>query len=348
MLRKSTIRPLPWTDKTMSVLRSDLLEACGKDLAGLPSHCLFDEECTEEEAMLLFEFSYQAEEERRRAGRKRGSLTLHSREELRDSVLRNMRSETELLSVAEHELAVKAMIFRGYVPLSDWEDLVPARSLARRLWARVEKAGDQYILHFPMELCTGLLLIMAGDGHKQIRETIGQFNDDLENTLYLLGSVRASVQARRLAALLADQIPEPDPVLLNRFLMAGYDYVYDSAGSLILIHPGVAEPDRMADHAPPEMASDLLADVSDSTMDFESPVYSRMLSLLTDAVRPEIDLEDAVEDLILLVKQNIPWKDLREVFSSMLMCVPTPEMISALKELYDRVPRWNNLSSQVQ
>ena len=74
-----------------------------------------------------------------------------------------------------------------------------------------------------------------------------------------------------------------------------------------------------------------------------------MLGLLIDVTRPEITPEDAVEDLIILAKQEVPWKDMVEVLSSLLICQPTPEMRSALKELSDRVPRWLSLStSRVQ
>ena len=74
-----------------------------------------------------------------------------------------------------------------------------------------------------------------------------------------------------------------------------------------------------------------------------------MLGLLIDVTRPEITPEDAVEDLIILAKQEVPWKDMLEVLSSLLICQPTPEMRSALKDLSDRVPRWLGLStSRVQ
>ena len=74
-----------------------------------------------------------------------------------------------------------------------------------------------------------------------------------------------------------------------------------------------------------------------------------MLAVLQGAVRPEISPEDAVEDLIILAKQEVPWKDMLDVLSSLLICQSTPEMRSALKNLSDRVPRWLDLStSQVQ
>ena len=50
MLRQTNTRSLHWADKTMSVLRADQLEACEKDLAGLPSRCLFEPDCSDLDA----------------------------------------------------------------------------------------------------------------------------------------------------------------------------------------------------------------------------------------------------------------------------------------------------------
>ena len=69
MLRQRDTRPLHWADKTMSVLRADQLEACEKDLAGLPSCCLFEPECSNIDAERLYDLSFFAEEDRRSSGR---------------------------------------------------------------------------------------------------------------------------------------------------------------------------------------------------------------------------------------------------------------------------------------
>ena len=150
-------------------------------------------------------------------------------------------------------------------------------------------------------------------------------------------------------SLLKGTCAESQPDLINRFLLAGYDYVYDRGGSLLLIHPGLADPEKMMGITASEMNPEALSKASDSISDLESPLYERMLGLLINVTRPEITPEDAVEDLIILAKQEVPWKDMVEVLSSLLICQPTPEMRSALKELSDRVPRWLSLStSRVQ
>ena len=348
MLRQCDSRPLHWVDKTMSVMRADLLEACEKDLAGLPSRCLFEPECSNLEAEKLYELSFFADEDRRASG---GSLrpVLHTVEELRNRVLHIFAQECALLSVGEHDLLVRAVLFGGRTLLTDWNELIPARALVRRLWCRVEGSGENTTLILPHQLCASCLLLLAGDSHKAVRTLVEQVHESIENTLYLLGAARAAGPARHLMSLLKGTCAEDCPDLVNRFLIAGYDYVIDRSGSLLLIHPGLADPERMMGLPASDMNPEALSKASDSISDLESPLYERMLGLLLDVTRPEITPEDAVEDLIILAKQEVPWKDMLEVLSSLLICRPTADMRSALKDLSDRVPRWLSLStSRVQ
>ena len=348
MLRQQNTRPLQWADKTMSVLRADLLEACEKDLAGFPACCLFDRDCGNPDAEKLYEISFFAEEDRKAAGR---SLrpALHTVEQLRNRVLHHFAQETALLSVEEHDLLVRVVLFGGGTPLTDWNELLPARGLVRRLWCRVEGLGENAALVMPHQLCASALLLLAGDTHKTVRNIVEQVHESIENTLYLLGAVQAAAPARHLTSLLKGTLTDLQPELVYRFLLTGYDYVYERSGALLLIHPGLADPEKMMGMPCEEMNPDALSSASGSISDLESPLYDRMLGLLLDVTRPEISPEDAVEDLIILAKQEVPYGDMLEVLSTMLICRPTPDMRSALKDLSDRVPRWLSLStSRVQ
>ena len=348
MLRQCNTRPLHWADKTMSVMRADQLEACEKDLAGLPSRCLFEAECGNVDAEKLYELSFYADEDRKASGRALRPA-LHTVEQLRNRVLHTFVQECALLSVEEHDLLVRTVLFGGRTPLTDWNELIPARALVRRLWCRVEGVGENAALIMPRQLCSAALLLLAGESHKTVRNIIEQVHDTIENTLYLLGAAQAAGPARHLAALLKDTCADGHPELINRFLLSGYDYVWDRGGNLLLIHPGLADPEKMMGVTNTEMNPEALSKASDSISDLESPLYERMLGLLLDVTRPEITPEDAVEDLIILAKQEVPWNDMLEVLSSLLICRPTPEMRAALKELSDRVPRWLSLStSRVQ
>lgn len=348
MLRNGTPRPLQWTDKTMSVMRADLLEACEKDLAGLPSHCLFDPECSDVDAETFYEFSFFAEEDRRAGGGKPEPV-LHTVEGLRTRVLHQYAQEAALLSVEEHDLLIRTVLFGGRTPLTDWNELLPARGLSRRLWCRVEGVGASSALVMPHQLCASTLLLLASDSHKKVRELVEQVHESIDNTLYLLGAVQAAGPVHHMESLLKDTFVADRRDLFERFLLVGYDYVYDRSGKLLLIHPGLAEPERMMDYACANMDPAALSSASDSVSDLESPLYEQMLSLLLDVTRPEITPEDAVEDLIILAKQEVPYADMEDVLSSLLICQVTPEMRRALREISNRVPRWLTLgTSRVQ
>ncbi len=332
----------------MSVLRAEQLEACEKYLAGLPSCCFFEPECSNLDAERLYELSFFAEEDRCASGKPLRPV-LHTVEQLRNRVLHTFVQETALLSVEEHDLLVRTVLFGGRTPLTDWNELIPARSLVRRLWCRVEGKGDNTTLIMPHQLCSSALLLLAGDSHKAVRGIVEQVHESIDNTLYLLGAAKADGPALYMASLLKGTCAADQPALIRRYLLAGYDYVYDRSGSLLLIHPGLADPERMMGISSTEINPDALKKASDSINALESPLYERMLGLLVDVTRPEITPEDAVEDLIILAKQEVPWKDMLEVLSSLLICCPTAEMRTALKELCDRVPRWLSLStSRVQ
>ena len=348
MLRNGNPRPLQWADKTMSVMRADLLEACEKDLAGLPSHCLFDPDCSDVDAETFYAFSFFSEEDRRAAGG-RPKPVLHTVEELRTRVLHQYAQETALLSVEEHDLLIRTVLFGGRTPLTDWNELLPARGLSRRLWCRVEGAGASSVLVMPHQLCASALLLLASESHKKVRELVEQVHENIDNTLYLLGAVQAAGPIRHMESLLKDTFVADRRDLFERFMLTGYDYVYDHSGKLLLIHPGLAEPERMMDYACASLDPAALSSASDSIGDLESPLYEQMLSLLLDVTRPEITPEDAVEDLIILAKQEVPYADMEDILSSLLICQVTPDMRRALREISNRVPRWLTLgTSRVQ
>ena len=212
-----------------------------------------------------------------------------------------------LLPGEEHDLLVRTVLFGGHLALQDWNDLIPARSLIRRLWCRGEWKDNVLILHMPHQLCATALILLAGDEHRKLRDIVEHVIDGIDNTLYLMGMMQAAPALRHLQTLLAGTCAEGHPDLAERMLRAAFDYTYDREGQLVLLHPGLAEPDGMITKfssfsrtsSYQSMTSDAMNTASASVMDLESPLYDRMLSVLDGAVRPEISPEDAVEDLIL-------------------------------------------------
>ena len=346
MLRLGNTHPYHWADKTMSVLRANQLEACEKDLAGLPFLCLFDGNCTDSDAESFYQMSYYPREDR---GTRQ--VSLHTVEELRVRVLSGFAAELALLSPEEHDLLVRLVFFGGRLPLRDWNDLIPARSLIRRLWCRSRKEDGMRYLCMPHQLCASALLLLAGETHKKIRDAVETVHESIENSLYLMGMTQASGPALHLQTLLKDTYAENRPELVERMFFAGCDCIFDDSGRLILIHPGLADPYAMLRSMPAasgayrEMSPSALQAASDSIGDLEDPLYEQMLFTIADAVRPEITPEDAVEDLIILAKQDVSYTDMKEVLSSLLVSLPTTDMLKALRELSSRIPRWIWFSS---
>lgn len=349
MLRRGNNRPFHWADKTMSVLRADQLEACEKELAGLPPFCLFDAACNDVHAEELYDLSYYAQEDRQ----SHAVPVLHTANELRVRVLSSFAPESALLPNEEHDLLVRMVLFGGRVVIQDWNELIPARSLIRRLWCGGEWKERTLILHMPHQLCATGLILLAGEEHKKIREIVEQVTESIDNTLYLSGVLQASAPIRHLASMLRGTCAENRTDLIRRLMYASFDYVYDKAGHLTLIHPGLADPDRLicqmsvpsVNESIRDLSPDTLNSASSSVMDLESPLYEQMLSTLLDSVRPELTPEDAVEDLIILAKQGVPLKDMKEVLSSMLVSIPTDDMLKSLENLQRQIPRWLYFSS---
>jgi len=342
MLRQENMHPLHWADKTMSVLRANQLEACEKKLASFPSCSLFDPSCTDVEAEALYRESFYAREDR--------EIRLHTVEELRKRVLGNLPAELLLLSQEEHMLLTRLLLFGGSLALGDWNDLAPADSLMRRLWCRVNHKHAIPVLHMPKTLSLMLMVLLASDDHNKVRDLIDPVFQRIDNTLYLAGVIRAESPQRHLASLLKGTPAENHPELIQRMLMADFDYIYDQQSRLLLIHPGLAEPDRLNLQSLSQqhylsMDDEALSALSDSLDELETPIYDHMLGQIYDCTRPELMPEDAVEDLIILAKQDVPFDAMREVLSSMLICLPTENMLIVLRELHDQIPRWLSLNT---
>ena len=331
-------RAVRWTDRTLSILRASRLESCEKELAGLGGCGLFDATTTDVEAERLFEISWMAEEEK--------EPRLHTIEEMRRQVLSHFAAELSLLSPEEADLTMKLAIFGGEMPLYDWNDLIPARCLIKRLWCRVDPDRKNWIL-MPQWVCLMTVLITASDEAKRTREIVEKIVETVDNTLYLAGAMPAETVVRDLERQLQGTMAAGQPALYRRLLKSAFETMTDRGGRLMLLHPGLADPrgflqrpERFTVSADQER----MEEIYESLMEVEDPLYEKMLDVIQQLIRPEAGAEDTVEDLILLAKQGAPVQEMREVLASRIICLPTAEMLSALTDIHDRVPKWVSLN----
>lgn len=337
---KPTARPVRWTDRTLSVLRASRLEACEKELAGLGGLALFDPEASDADAERLFSQSYYAEE--------RKEVRLHTLEELRLQVLSQMPAEIGLLSEEEFPLAVKLALFGGEIPLNDWNDLLPARSLVRRMWCRMRPEKGLW-LYMPRQLCLAALLMLGNEEMKKVREVAVEVTETVDSTLYLAGMMSSETVIRDMGFRLQGSMAADRPDLYRRMLKASFETVLNRDGRLMLVHPGLAEPGHGFQGETAFSAGldqNSLDDLYGSLTEVEDPLYDRLLSLIQDLGRPETNPEDTVEDLILLAKQGAPVEEMRQVLGSKIICLPTGEMTEVLRDMHDRIPRWFTLNME--
>ena len=171
----------------------------------------------------------------------------------------------------------------------------------------------------------------------------------MDNTLYLAGMLPAEMAQKDMAFQLQDTLgrrAEPVPAAAEGLLRHGGGPggpadagASRAGGSRSLAEPGAQ---RQGGWMDPRSLTELY----DSLMDVEDPLYERMISLIRDVCRQEVNPETAVEELILLAKQGAPAEEMRKVLSSRLICLPTEEMTAVLRELHDRIPGWRSLNME--
>ena len=339
MMRETNVQRLDWADKTMSLLKQSQLEACEKRLSGLPSFGLFthDDDLHAEE---LWAISLDAQETP-------VQTHLHTTHELRAMVLSRLPMEATLLTADEHHLVERLISLGGEAELLDWQEVSAAETLVRRLWCTLTHDGERFILNLPDQLYTPLLLILSDTRHEEIRERLMRHDAIIRSMLYLGGLLHYSEPlAHLMEDVLEDSVDATKHHLAMRYLRAAYDYSYDRTGDMLLLHPGLADPDLLLSHAPSyggqplELSEGTIRGAMEGVLPEEQHTTDRLYGLLQGSTRPEISVWEAVEDLRILVKQGVSMRVMQEVLTSLLVVLPTHEMLQALAELHRLTPRW--------
>lgn len=343
MLRESNVHTLTWADKTMSVLRERQLEACEHRLARLPAFGLF-QGCNDVNVEELWQCSFEAQE-------KPVQTVLHTASMLKAQVLTRLPMEAALLSVEEHMLAERLIVLEGTAELMDWEEVSGAEALVRRLWCTLSRRDDRIVIHMPRTILVPLMAVFASPMHAEIREKLLRYETAIHGLLYIGGLLHYQEPLMLLRRDVLQNTYADDETLALRYLRNTFDYTYDQQGDMLLLHPGLAEPERMLRQtiAMPQTAfeldEDMLVGAMDGLLPEERPLFDGMYGPLIGAVRPEITEEDAVEDLRMLAKQGVSLQEMHEVLASMLTIQPTEAMLSGLRQLHRHTPRWGTLQA---
>lgn len=341
MLRETNVQRLHWADKTMSLLRQQQLEACEKRLNALPTFGLYtyDDDLRVEE---LWRCSFDAQEAPR-------MTHLHTTHELRALVLTRLPAEAALLSVEEHHLVERLLTLGGDAELLDWEEMSAAESLVRRLWCVITHEEHRFMLHLPPELLTPLTMVFSSRQHEEIRMRLMRHDAVIRALLYIGGLLHYEEPLHHLLEDVLENASIADLTLALRYLRTAYDYTHDRDGEMLLLHPGLAEPESLLTITAPreglsiDLDEETIRGAMEGLMPEERPLFERLYGLLLGATRPEIIEEEAVEDLRMLAKQGVPLSVMLEVLGTMLVLQPTDEMRQAVAELHDLTPRWGEM-----
>lgn len=346
MLRESNVHSFHWADKTMSVMRERQLEACEDRLAAYPPYGLF-EGCDDARVEALWCLSYDAQEHPM-------LMRLHTVERLREQVMGQLSAEAALLSVAEHQLLERLLVLDGTAELIDMEESGPAESLVRRMWCYLEwREEDRLFLHLPKALMMPLMSLLGTQQHTELRERLLRFDATIRGLLYIGGFLHYEEPLSHLMSDVVRHMPLGNSLLALRYFRASYDYTYDTQGDMILLHPGLAEPERVMRPVKLSKGRDMQMDQAtllgaiSGLLPEEIPSYVQMLGLLQGAVRPEISEEEAVEDLRMLAKQGVSLSEMDEVLGTLLTVQPTPAMREGVRVISMQTPRWCGMTAAV-
>ncbi len=345
MLREINVQRLHWADKTMSVIRQELLEACEKRLSALPGMTVFDltSDVSVEE---LWKCSYDAQEHPRME-------KLHTHMELRAQVLGTLAAEAALLSVEEHQLIERLITLGGTAELIDWEETSAAESLVRRLWCTISRENGRTTLRMPEALLTPLTLTLSSHAHQELREKLMNLDSVIRGLLYIGGLLHYEEPLYHLMNDVLKDSYACDLTLAMRYLRAAYDYTYDRRGDMLLLHPGLADPERLMAMHP--LTQEFALELSDESMrgaiegilPEEEPLFERLYGLFIGATRPELTPEGAAEDLLILAKQGVPLSEMQEVLGTLLSVQPTAEMRAAVRLVHAQTPCWGMMHTAI-
>jgi len=345
MERVAVASTMTWCEKTMTLMKEKQLEACDKRLSAYPQKGIFSG-CSALDVQTWWEMSYYAQEGL-------DQERLYALKELQQMVLDRIEREVCLVSMAEYQLLERMILFNGETELMDWSESGAAESLVKRLWCTIRWEGERVYLCLPKVLHTPVLSAMSNPDCAQLRERLFRFDATIHGLLYIAGFLHGQQPMEHFLHEVTLGQTQIDRTLAYRYLCTTFDYAYDRRGDMILIHPGLADPEHLlkqmegAGAFELELTETMVLGGMNGIFPQEEPLFQAMVGTLQGSVRPEYTEEDAATDLRLLAKQGVALHEMEDVLASMLMVVPSRAMLSVLEQICQQTPRWAGLSSKL-
>jgi len=347
MLREASMsHEKDWCEKTMSVLREKQFEACERRLSAYPTVGLFSPLVTDAQAQMLLECSFYFNEP--------GNTGLVTIESLRETVLSQLAVEALFLSNGESVLLERLLVADGRIISTNWDEIDAAEALARRLWCSFSAEGEEWTLELPEVLKEPLLLAFNDPIYTQAKARLFRYDSTIHGLLYIAGFLHST---QPLTFFLKDVVQREDALAINiayRYMKASFEYIADIDREIILVHPGLADPNRLILMIGLEgditltLNEDTLAGGMNGILPEEEPLHEAMRTALEGSTRPEWDAEEAAEDLRILAKQGVSLSEMGKVMASVIFVQPTPVMKNALQNLYNNTPHWIGMTANLQ
>ncbi len=344
MLREaSATHETDWAEKTMSELREKQYEACERRLSAFPAMGLFSSQASDLHAQTLLERSFYRSEP--------GNDGLTTLEGLRGKVLAQLPIEALYLSSGESVLLERLLVADGRIQSGNWDEIDAAEALARRLWCSFSTEGEKWVLELAEVLKEPLLKAFNDPLYNRAKARLFRYDATINGLLYIAGFLHST---QPLLFFMNDVMEQRDTLARNiayRYMKASFEYIAETDRDIILVHPGLADPNRLIDTM--GMAGEITLTLNEETLaggmngllPEEEPLHIAMHNALDGYTRPEWEVDEAAEDLRLLAKQRVPLRDMADVMASMLCVLPTPAMQDALKRLHDSTPHWIGMTT---
>ena len=328
----------------MSVLQEKQLEACQDRLMRRPPVSIFDTE-NEEEARRIFSASFYAQEMR---GRFPGINAL------RRKAMDFLPHEVCLLSAEEDALVKRMLAGNNETLLAEWTEISAAEALIARLWCTLEIRDDETAaLKLHPSLAEPLTKAMLSETYTALQSLLFSFSATLHSLLYLSGFLHATVPAAHFCEMVKDMPLPHAETFIDRYMRAAFDYTQTNIGEMLLLHPGLADPNHLLMNLSGikptaiHLTQEMMLGGMNGILPEEVASTENMRGMLEGAVRPDMDADEALEDLRMMAKQGATLEEMTEVLESMLFVLPTPGMLSALSQLHLQTVRWMGIKSAV-
>ena len=270
----------------------------------------------------------------------------------RAAVKKRLPSELPVITEQEESLLRRVILFGGTTPLFSDDEIFTADSLVRRLWCSCVLNNDgQLLLKLADVLLKPIVECVSDEQYHLKRTKIYALSATLHSMVYLYGLLYTEPAITHLNENLFEKDTAENRRLLKRFMMAEFDYSRDSQGNLILLHSGLAYPERIAasvsnaQYQATDYTREMIIGGMSELLREEEAAAGILRSELSYALQPGYNPTVMANDIKILIKQGATHEQLYDLIRDKLAVRMTPRLENALIRAEKETVRWQNATS---